>query len=193
MREREALFSKFGSIHPSTSHTNISNLAATLSLRPGTFVLVYHRGNILIGEGTYSHPAFTPHCSHATLVVTIYTKTAAKNAKHGWIPEVTSLGAVSNVGIQVCIPFNGNLFTTVACPKLGCATFLLVPATQVLFSLSPSVPGKQQISTGRGHKFTLVTFEQSSIELYARWVDRTHEVADAIASLRKVLASAKRA
>ncbi|KDQ08081.1 hypothetical protein BOTBODRAFT_180218 [Botryobasidium botryosum FD-172 SS1] len=153
MCERELYFSRFRIIHPAAAHANISTLMEQLCLQPGSFMIAYHCGNVFIGE-----------------VITIYTKTATKGAKHEWTPKVTNLGQVSNLGIQLCVPLDGTSFTTVACPMLGCATFLLVPTTHLLFSISPSIPTKQHITTGS-----------------RRWVNSGAEIQEAIQTLVKAL------
>ena len=74
---------------------------------------------------------------HCSTVLTMYTKSGAKASKHKWTADADKLGTLSYMSTQLFVSIRGTHFSSVACLKLDCATFLHLPVTHILFSLAP--------------------------------------------------------
>ena len=96
----------------------------------------------------------------------IVTQANHKGAKHEWLPSTDSVGIPSYINIQVYRYLTQNVFSSVACAILHCSTFLLIPATYILFSLaSCSQITRQDLSTN-GHPLILITFCSFSLSMF---------------------------
>lgn len=129
-------------------------------------------------------------CSFATLVLTMYTKSDGRGAKHDWTESATSMGALSYLSLQVYAPFFGANYTTAACPRLGgLATFVHVPPTHLVFSLAPFRAAikveKQTLADGAMLNTASLCTEAEKILL--AFTKRKHTVGACITQLCKTL------
>jgi hypothetical protein len=116
----------------------------------------------------------------------MYTKSSAKAAKHEWTSHAENLGDLSNIGLQVFMPIGGANFTSIACAQLDCATFILLPASNIIFSLA-SFPIKTQPLPFAELSASIASLCAVSWNLFKAWQVRADEIGDAVVELRKAL------
>jgi hypothetical protein len=115
----------------------------------------------------------------------MYTKTSAKAAKREWNARVTNVGTASNIAIQVYQSFFANTFTTATRPALSSSTFLLVPDSQILFSLQSFVIGKGQMTTPSQGSVSVAMLDNAAFLLWKKWVGVEKAAREAVKELTK--------
>jgi len=116
------------------------------------------------------------------LVLTMYTNSGARRANHDWVPTVESVGAPSYIVVQAyCCQFL-QMYSTLACPKLDCVTFLCVPHSHILFSLA-SV--NLQIQQSKVLPFEFVTLGKFPLDTLQFFEDNIHMVILSVKELSK--------
>lgn len=136
---KERAFSTFRGIHEDALSARVTSL---VNLKPGDFVIALQptpsRGKVVLAQGNITIVSFIiAHANNGLFtVITMYTKTDAKGAKHEWIASTDQLGALSNISLQVFSPTGRGRFTSIACPDFGDSTFLHLPMTHIIFSLA---------------------------------------------------------
>ena len=96
--------------------------------------------------------------------------------------SVQAVGAISYVSLQAYAPVGGPSFSSIACRELDCATYLHLPASQILFSLATYHINLQQLPLS-GPSSSLVTLCPESWSLFKKWYSVGPEVAGAVHSL----------
>lgn len=118
------------------------------------------------------------------VVVGIYTKSGAKAARHEWTDSVTSVGSISYASLQVYASFGGPNFSSVACDQLDCATFLHLPAVNIIFSFASYAIQIQPLPRGTG---SIVNLCQTSRAIFRQWQLQTSSIEDAVQALQAAL------
>lgn len=77
-----------------------------------------------------------PYTNFTFIFLTLYTRSSARDSRHEWTSLTEKLGILSYVSIQVFESIGGAHYSSTACRKLGSSTFLHLPSTNILFSLS---------------------------------------------------------
>ncbi|KAF8193695.1 hypothetical protein BJ912DRAFT_848156 [Pholiota molesta] len=124
IRRRRKEFPNVPGMDPNDLATAKVNLM--LKLKRGSFGVVAYDGELMIGK-----------------VITMYEKGGGKVAKHGWVSEVTSVGFISYLSVQIWkqTARNQRFFRAIWHPKLkqhGLPRFAHLPAAAFLLHLPPS-------------------------------------------------------
>lgn len=188
MKLREKHLSPFRYIHPNLLSGGISLL---VPLQAGQFVIVSHPGpvsqpasTILLAQGEQV-ALFAGHSFILTFhsaVITIYTKSGAKAANHDWAESVQSVGEILYISLRIFAPVGGAMFSSIACRELDCATYMHLPAKQVLSSLATYPINRQQLPLS-GPSSSLVTLCPDSWSLFKSCCSVAAEVATAVHAL----------
>ncbi|KAI0054490.1 hypothetical protein BV25DRAFT_1922630 [Artomyces pyxidatus] len=158
-------------IHENMHTANISDIKP---LEAGHFVIVLapttvdKPPEVLLGE-----------------VTTMYTNSGARGARHEWISSARSVGIPSYINIRVYRHSHGNSYTSLACTSLGCATFLRIPRTHIIFSLATASHAFVRVDTrtDAGHPFGFVTLCAFSQGILKVLCDHRVAVSAAVRSL----------
>jgi hypothetical protein len=118
----------------------------------------------------------------------MYTKSGAKASKHEWAADTDKLGILSYVSAQLFVSIGGTHFSSVACPKLDCATFLHLPATHILFSLAPFDILTQPLPLTTTAFITALG--PGPYSLLRNWQQQGSAAAGAVDELRRILKTA---
>ncbi|KAJ3528013.1 hypothetical protein NMY22_g9566 [Coprinellus aureogranulatus] len=173
VRLREPSFASFRGIH---ENFHIANIATFNPLSPGHFVIalspVKGRPRVFIGE-----------------VIALYSKGNGKRAKHEWRPALTALGNASYIYVRLYSPMAGqNIFTSLDCMDLSSPTFIQVPRTHLLFSLSSFASTIQKQTMALAHSsagsMDIVTLDAASSALFAIFRSRQDELYECVKNLK---------
>lgn len=96
----------------------------------------------------------------------MYSKAKFRGSKHESITETHSVGTPSYIYVRVYAPFAGALFTSLACPTLACDTYLQIPRTHIIFSLSSYTIGRQDLVGADAHPITMITLGTDAATLH---------------------------
>jgi hypothetical protein len=137
-------------------------------------------------------PTFTLYLtSPFHTVVTIYTKSGTKGAKHESIDEAVNIGAPSLVGCKAYAPASSYaVLTSLTCPKLQCSTFPHIPRSRILFSLAPYQSSFQRIDIPASHgaigAHSIVTLSSEAFSVIQRCLDSIWDIDAAVKELERV-------
>lgn len=120
-------------------------------------------------------------------VVTLYSTSGAKGARHDWIDKVHSVGEPSYLMVQLYAHSHGCTYTSLACKSLESNSFLRVPRTHILFSFPSNSITRKDISSDAAHPMTFVTLPPQSTALFLILISNAIRIDKAIKFLGKVL------
>ncbi|KAK7691172.1 hypothetical protein QCA50_006275 [Cerrena zonata] len=178
-RCRDRAFANLQAIHEAMYTANITS---SNPLRPGSLVVALQPGTdakkapvIILGE-----------------VVTLYSTSGAKGARHDWIDEIKSVGDPSYVMVQVYTHSHGSTYTSLTCKSLECNTFLRLPRTHLIFSLpwdptATATPSRRDISADAAHPMTFVTLSPQSTAIFLVLLSNSIPISNAVRALTKML------
>jgi len=181
MKIREKHLVPFRGIHPNASSGGIS---ALVPLQPGNFVIVSHNGpsgqpnGILLAEG-----------ERDPITASLNLTSAGQSSQCTQSQELRPLtmngltlfrvSAQSPMSVFELTPIGGPSFSSIACRELDCATYLHLPASQILFSLATYHINQQQLPLS-GASSSLFTLCPESWSLFKKWYSVGPQVAAAV-------------
>ncbi|KAH9935430.1 uncharacterized protein B0H18DRAFT_1082220 [Fomitopsis serialis] len=171
---RQQAFLPLQDIHETIATANINLLCPLAS---GDFVMARHpradaAQEILIGR-----------------VMTLYAKSDGRGAKHDWTASAHSIGAVSYVMVQVYTVLQGSLYTSITQPQIQATTFLRIPRTHLIMSLS-SFSGDitvQALQFGDASPMEFVALGARVSQLLRTLTNRKSDVCRAVKTLCQLL------
>lgn len=194
---------------------NVSVLLPELNLYSGSFVVVYHKGRVLLGEGERLLPftAFSTLTSFGS-VITLYR---LSGKRHEHIDVATSIGGTSYISVRAYRPLmDGSAdmpppptslpfptisnplpttFTSACHPPQNLPTFLHIAATHVLYSMAGHRIQKTVIGQSR-NGLRMLSLPMGAAFIFQQWVSRTNDVDVAVsefAAFRKKKGKKKKA
>lgn len=129
-----------------------------------------------------------PDTSFASLVLTLYTRSSARDSRNEWTASTDKLGILSYVSVQVFESIGGVHYSSTACRELGSSTFVHLPSTNVSFSLSSFNVTIQPLPLAPAA--FIATLNHGALSVVRSWEARVHDVKLAVEDLRKSMRAA---
>ncbi|KAA1468573.1 hypothetical protein DENSPDRAFT_814932 [Dentipellis sp. KUC8613] len=174
MHHRATAFAVLQDIHENMHNGNITSLCP---LRSGHFVAA------LRPDTKDSVPEIV-----LAEVVTMYTTTGARGAKHDWTASVTSVGSSSYIVGRVFTPSYMHTYSSLSCAALGCATFLRIPRTHVMFSFASASSDIRAVDmvVDPNHPFHYITLGSFPTHILKALEQRSSDIFNCIQALIKL-------
>lgn len=121
-------------------------------------------------------------CQHSAL--TLYTRSSSRDSRHKWMASTDKLGILSYVSVQGFDSIGGAAhYSSTVCRKLGSSTFLHLPSTNILFSLSSFNISVQPLPLAPA--VSLAALNNGTFSVLRLWETQVHDVKLAVEELFK--------
>lgn len=148
MSRRSEILSRFNFPFATLSLLSGARLGDGNLLRRNSFGVVFIDNMLLVCRGACLRIGDTRFTQTIFLTVqSIYSKSGGKNGKHGWVPDASNIGQISNLSLQTYEHAGHRIFREVVSTRahLHVRSFAHVPPHQFLFAFwdAPLILTKQ--------------------------------------------------